>query len=99
MSERSYHGATSESIALCVFVCDEKKDALNRGRKEEEEEEWNSYDLLFILIIILKQTRLKQDNYNIHIFDNKYFSSITQDKSKLQKQTSKLLILIVTAAW
>ena len=37
--------------------------------------------------------------YNIHVFNNYVFLMyIGQDKSKLQKQISKLLILIATAA-
>ena len=47
-----------------------------------------------------QQTRLKKEHYlmrrehNVQIFDKLSFSNIGQDKSKLQKQISKLLILI-----
>ena len=54
------------------------------------------------------QTRLKvrnecylirQDNTIYKFYIKIYFLSIGQDKSKLQKQIGKLLILIATAAW
>ena len=56
-------------------------------------------------VFISKQIRLKKECYlirqdnTIYTFSiTLYFSSIGQDKSKLQKQISKLLILIETAA-
>ena len=51
----------------------------------------------------LKQTRLKKERSLIkqytHFLPKNYFSSIGQNNSKQQKQTSKLLILTETAAW
>ena len=51
---------------------------------------------MFVFLKLFNKTR--QDNtiykYSIKLF----FSSIGQDKSKLQKQISELLILIATAA-
>ena len=42
---------------------------------------------------------MRQDNTIYKCFIKKYFSSVGQDKSKLQKQISKLLILIAMAVW
>ena len=41
----------------------------------------------------------KTRQYNIQIFNQNIFVKLGQDKSKLQKQKCKLLILIATAAW
>ena len=70
---------------------------------------WGFRSIRFLwLSLQSKQTRLKNEHYLMRQ-DNtiKYktfsinlsFSSIGQDKSKPQKQISKLLILIATTAW